>query len=106
MARIQITQYGKSLKSGGWDPYGDDESDEKIGNRNNKLTDASCALTKDARNILKSYPGAKLTVDFCNGTVLTKFDDDTAPEDNARLDVFNYDAFIPGWPDYAEVTLA
>lgn len=106
MARIQITQYGKSLKSGGWDPDGDSDSDAKIGNRNNRLDENSCALTATARNELKSYPGAQLKVDFGNGTVLTKFDDDTAPEDNARLDVFNYDAFVPGWPDYAEVTLA
>lgn len=100
MALIKITQYGKSLKSGGWDPDGDTESDAKIGNEDNTIVSGkSCALTKLAVELLQIKELEWLRFRCADGTYQLRQYGDTAPESDARIDLFNYEAFVHGMPD-------
>lgn len=102
--RIKITEYGLSLKAGGWDTYGDSGTDNWEGNRNNKLSYFSCALTQTAQQGLQAKAGDILQIVFEGGKTLYRSFDDRAPEDEPRLDMFFPYAFVPMPSEYAEVT--
>ena len=89
-----ITQYGKSKKAGGWDPYGDSFTDKFIGNHDNTLINGiSCAVTTATKESLNLENGDWLKITFTNGHYYLRRVDDIAPESNARVDFFNYYAF-------------
>lgn len=109
---VKITQYGLSLKAGGWDGVGDGGTDAWQGNHGNALNFSSCALTLSAENALadtlpygspflasreskRLMPGTPLQVQFAGGLVFIRNFDDRAPEADPRLDVFNPWAFDP-----------
>lgn len=105
--RVKITQYGLSKASGGWDEYGDSGTDQWLGNRGNILNTSSCALTASAATALKAQHGCLLKIIFDQKHVYYRTYDDTAPEDDPRLDMFfpwAFDKTIPA--DFAEVQLA
>lgn len=85
----KITQYGPSIKSGGWDPDGDSSTDAGWGCWGNKLTIDACALTdKEVENI-DAYKLCWVEIDFQNGTrPLVRQYQDRAPEDEARCDLY------------------
>jgi len=88
--RIKITQYGLSLKEGGWDTYGDSSTDRFEGNANNVIyNSSSCALTASARDLLGAKEGDWLEIDFGHDQVYLRRYEDTAPETDPRLDMFN-----------------
>lgn len=91
MHRIKITQYGLSVKAGGWDGVGDSGTDKWLGNHNNILDLCSCALSPEARMLFSAVAGDLFLVEFDNGLKLVKqFDDSTAANlGEPRLDVFN-----------------
>lgn len=105
--KIKVTQYGKSIKAGGWDTYGDSFTDRFVGDHGNILNDGlSCALTHSARDALGAKHGDTIIIDFGDGKKETREYDDTAPESDMRVDLFNYDSFVPDLPLFAEVTIA
>jgi hypothetical protein len=92
--QIKITQYGLSIKAGGWDSYGDSGTDKFQGDHNNTiLNGTSCALTASARDGLGAQRGDLLRITFDNGYKYYRRYDDTAPESDPRLDMFNAWAF-------------
>lgn len=104
--RVKITQYGLSKHAGGWDPYGDSGTDKYIGSRNNKLVDGvSCALTESAEEGLGCKFGDTLLVTFDDGSTQARVVADRAPEEDARLDMFNALAELPQASTFAEVTI-
>lgn len=105
MKVIRITQYGLSVKAGGWDTYGDSLTDKGFGCFGNKLTAQGCALTKGAQEALGATKLCWLQVKFSNGIVHVRQFQDRAPEDEERLDEYNPEAFIKDQPDYAEVSI-
>lgn len=89
---VEVTQYGKSEESGGWDGKGDSGTDKGLGCHNNKLEDGiSCALSKPAEEQLRVRPGVWLEVLLSNGkTIERRFDDRTDQSlPNARVDLYN-----------------
>ena len=102
---ITITQYGLSKKAGGWDPDGDSSTDRFEGDRGNVIQNSiSCALTASAVTLLGAKHGDYLQIVFPNGFTYIRRYDDTAPESNPRLDLFNawaFDKQVPG--DFADV---
>lgn len=106
-AVIQITSYGYPD-----DPTPDKYSKAGIGNRSNWLRTDSCAVTEVARKELgipNGIHGSKLLIEWPDGTKETRFDDDTAPESNARVDCYRpniTDKIACNWPQgsVAEVT--
>lgn len=103
--KIKITEYGLSIKAGGWDTYGDSGTDNWQGNRNNRLSRFSCALTQSAQDGLSAQSGDILKIVFDNGKTLYRSFDDRAPEDEPRLDMFFPIAFVPMPSEFAEVTV-
>lgn len=90
----KITQYGKGTKVGGWDKYGDTNSNKFIGNRDNELINGvSCALTQMFALRILAKPGDWLQIVFPTGQVYLRRYDDTAPQAEYRCDFFNYYAF-------------
>jgi hypothetical protein len=96
----KITQYGLSAKAGGWDTYGDSSTDKFEGDHGNMLQNGiSCALTASAVAGLLRPDGSPilhgdyLQIVFENGFTYIRRWDDTAPESDPRLDMFNAYAF-------------
>lgn len=105
--KIKITQYGLSVKAGGWDASGDTLTDKQQGNNDNHIDYGSCAMTvKSCDDLGVPHKDGKtvLRIDFGNDNVIYRRHDDTAPESEARVDCFQR-AFDKTWPDYAEVTV-
>jgi hypothetical protein len=105
--KAEITQYGKGIKAGGWDKYGDSYTDQFLGNLGTIYSGVSCAITKPVRLALNLVNGDWLKIVFPGGQVYYRRVDDEAPEDNARVDFFNYFAFdtqMDGLGDTAEIT--
>lgn len=105
--RIKTTRYGLSPKVGGWDPYGDSYTDQWLGDGKDghTLTTASCALTKSAANALGARPGDIIRVIWDNRTETFRRYDDTAPEDEMRVDLFYPWKDNLEQPDFGEVTV-
>lgn len=102
--KIKVTQYGRSVKDGGWDEYGDTFTDKFEGDHGNELIDeTSCALTKSAQQMLQIKHGEWISIDFGNNIIEFRRYDDTAPENDPRIDLFNYNAFVNGLPEFADV---
>ena len=99
---IKTTRYGLSPKAGGWDPYGDSETDQWLGDGKDgqTLTTASCALTTKAADILGAKPGDIIHIKWDNKTEQYRRYDDTAPEDEARVDLFYPYYDNPTQPDF------
>lgn len=99
--QLKTTQYGLSVKAGGWDPDGDSSTDQWQGDHGNTLNTSSCALTASARALLNlpAHSGKLIRITFPgSNVVLYRTHDDTAPESDPRLDIFNpwsFDAYIP-----------
>lgn len=105
--KIKITQYGLSRSAGGWDPDGDSETDQWLGNMGNILNTSSCAITDSAMKDLGAKHGDLLQIVFDTKHVYYRRIDDRAPEADARVDMFFPFAFDKSIPaDYADVTLA
>ena len=105
--KMKATQYGRSIKAGGWDADGDSGTDAGLGNSGKEMSFRAAALTEKARELLgiDRADHRLLDVDFGNGIVQRRRDEDTAPEDEARIDLLNYWQFNPDWPDYVTVTV-
>lgn len=105
--RVKITQYGLSVKAGGWDGVGDSGTDAFEGNENNTIVDGeSCALTVSAQHGLGCKFGDKLLITYDDGSTETRTVADRAPESDPRLDRFNAYTEDPNQPsDFAEVTI-
>jgi len=103
--KIKTTRYGLSTKAGGWDPYGDSSTDQWLGDHGNTLTTASCALTRGAAQLLGARRGDIIRIVW--GPKLEAFRryDDTAPEDEPRVDLFYPFQDNPLQPDFAEVSV-
>lgn len=98
---IRITQYGYPH-----DPYADTLTEGGWGAWNNRLNEASCALTDNevaALGLTKADKNAKLKITFSNGVVIYRFWADRAPEANQRLDLFEPIKFDGVLPDHAFV---
>lgn len=90
----EITQFGKGILIGGWDKYGDSNSNKFIGNTNDPLINGvSCALSDSAKLALNVGHNDWLRITFDDGTVYIRQVRDRAPESNKRVDFFNYYAF-------------
>lgn len=118
---LKTTQYGLSVKAGGWDPDGDSGTDQWQGDVGNILNLSSCALTVSAEDELARsllIPGTpapagrlhlpqgqllKVTFPGAPHIVLYRTFDDRAPEADGRLDIFNPYAFDHVIPDTGEV---
>lgn len=94
-----ITSYG----------YKDDTTPDKysragIGNRNNWLRSDSAALTNVARKKLgipSGVYGTKLVIEWPDGSKEIRYDDDTAPQNEGRLDCYRptiNDKLARNWP--------
>ena len=96
--KVALTQYGPSPKIGGWDKYGDSDTDAGVGIQNRKLTRQSCALTDTVRDALGALPGDNIEIDLGGGQIIYRVYDDRAPEANARVDLYQpigFDSTIP-----------
>jgi hypothetical protein len=94
MTEMRITQYGLSRRAGGWDPDGDASTDHGFGDHGNLLVDGqSCALTRLAAETLALSHGQWIQIVWDNGYSEKRSYDDTAPEADARVDLFNRNAF-------------
>ena len=102
---MQLTSYGKSISAGGWDPYGDPETDAGNGDWGLKLTPNACALTDSAALALNAHPGDWVKINLGEGVSMSRQYLDRAPEENMRCDCYEPNEFIPNRPDYADVTL-
>lgn len=98
--RIKITQYGFPS-----DPYMDPDTAKRIGNRDNHLTTASCAITDSALKDLGAANGDVLRIIFNADVEFFRRIDDTAPESDPRIDLFQPNGFDKSLPDYADVTV-
>lgn len=105
--RCKITQYGLSIKAGGWDTYGDSGTDKFHGDHGNTIQNSiSCALTSSAVAELGTKHGDYLQIVFSNGFTYIRRYDDTAPEADVRLDMFNAYAFDQQIPtEFADVKI-
>lgn len=107
--KIRITRYGLSIKAGGWDPDGDSSTDDWIGNHNNHLSSASCAVSPSAKALLGCVNGDILDISFDIQREQLRRVDDTAPEgskgdlDEPHIDLFYPWKDDPTLPDYAMV---
>lgn len=88
MEACSVTRYGLSPKVGGWDHDGDSQTDQFIGNHDNKLVDGlSCALTVKLADLLaeplktswQGILGRKIGILWEDGTTEVRRYDDTAP---------------------------
>jgi len=104
--RIKTTRYGLSVKAGYWDTYGDSSTDNFLGDGKDghTLTTASCALTRGAANLLGIKEGAIIRIVWDDKTEQFRRYDDTAPEDEPRVDLFYPYADHP-LPDFGDVTV-
>jgi hypothetical protein len=105
--KTKITQYGLSLKALGWDGVGDSGTDNFEGDHGNVIQNGiSCALTASAAALLGAKHGDYLQILFANGFAYIRRYDDTAPEDDPRLDMFNayaWDKQMDGEGQFADV---
>ncbi len=110
MKRIKITQYGLSIKAGGWDGKGDSGTDKWLGNHNNRLDACSCALSPEAKTLFGAVVGDLFLIEWSNGLKLVRqFDDSTAANlGEPRLDLFfpyHMNEAVRQAGDFANVTL-
>lgn len=109
----EITQYGRSVKAGGWDIDGDDDTDKFEGNIGTIYSGVDCAVTDSMRAALGGPADGKwLRIIFHdknkNAVEYRRRIGDRAPESDKRVDFFNYWAFDhqqDGLGDYALVEL-
>lgn len=105
---MSITRYGRSVKAGGWDTYGDSDTDQGLGNNGNTLSFHACAITQSAKialGIQGKGDGTLLKIQFADGSHQYRVIEDTAPEDNMRVDLLYYWIDDPSIPDTADVTV-
>lgn len=104
--RMKSTRYGLSPKVGGWDLDGDSLTDQWQGDGKDghTLTTASCALTKGAAQTLGAREGDIIRIVWDDKTEQFRRYDDTAPEDEERVDLFYPFNDFP-LPDYATVSV-
>jgi hypothetical protein len=103
--QMRITRYGKSKEAGGWDNYQDDGTDKLEGDHGNTLVDkVSCALTASARAALNISHGQWVFIQFSDGLFQCRRYDDTAPEENERVDLF-YEFHDEELSELADVTV-
>lgn len=101
-----ITRYGLSKKVGGWDTYGDSGTDDWIGDHNNHLTTASCALNALAMELFGCKSGDILRIVIDLQREQFRRVDDTAPEiDKPRVDLFYPWCDDPTLPDTALISV-
>lgn len=99
--KIQVTHYGEPN-----DPSPDSNTEKWIGDHGNVLTTSSCALTAVAALQLGVSHGALLKIVFSSKIIFFRTYDDTAPEDNPRVDLFNPFCSLPPYlPDFADVSV-
>ena len=108
--KARITQFGLSVKAGGWDQYGDPETDKFIGAHGKLMPQAAvdCALTDSLRDKLGIKPGQYVKVCWPAQTLCLRFID-RAPESDDRVDVFRPYQFSLAqdhWGDFADVTIS
>lgn len=103
---MELTQYGKSVKAGGWDPDGDSYTDRGEGDWGLLLTLQACALTDSAAKALGVKPKDWVTITFEDGTKMDRQYLDRAPEDNERCDCYQPWDFVEGRSDYGDVVKA
>jgi hypothetical protein len=103
--KLQVTRYGLSKKAGGWDPYGDSETDKGLGSKGNILSYFACAITDSARMALGANFDDYLVIVFPDGRQQIRRIEDRAPELNGRVDLFYPWADDPSIPDYADVSI-
>jgi hypothetical protein len=108
--KAKITQYGLSPKVGGWDQYGDPETDKFSGAHGTLKPQAAvdCALTDSLRDKLGIKPGQCVRVQWPGQALVLRFVD-RAPESDDRVDVFRPYQFSLAqdhWGDFADVTIA
>lgn len=100
--RAKITQYGSKI----WDTYWDSSTQKFEGSHHSLVNGVSCALTAASVTALNAHPGDWLRITFDNGVQYYRRYDDTAPEDDARCDFFNYyaeDLQMNAYGDFALV---
>jgi hypothetical protein len=105
--RIKTTRYGLSPRVGGWDDPGDYYTDQWLGDGKDghTLTTASCALTKSAADLLGARPGDIIHIVWNDKYETFRRYDDTAPEDDPRVDVFYPYMDAKMQPDFGEVSV-
>lgn len=103
--QCKITRYGRSVKAGGWDTYGDSSTDQGLGNHGNILTFRACALTESAKEGLNAQNGSLLKITFADGSHQYRTVEDTAPEEDPRVDLLYYWVDDPTIPVSANVEL-
>ena len=98
--KMKVTQYGYKN-----DPDGDTLTEQGWGFRNNRLNASSCALTVAAQKALGAKAFDRIQIKFADDLILYRHFDDRAPENEARLDLYQPAGFDKTLPDVGEVSL-